>query len=352
MYQKQIVVEGNAFTRGLCIGRELKQQIKINYQNQTKYYRDKEDFNYHKWGELAMRYVSAMEKWTPEVLEELKGMAKGAEMEFQEVLALATAYEKSFSRDMISDKCTSFSLTPKATYAQKTIIGQTNEECLLEWMHELDVVIHHVEGEREVMLYTHPGVWAYTGINNYGLAVLWEYIDNGAVGEGVPTNAIIRHLLNCKDVEEAVTFLKEVPHDVPNEFGLADKSGRIVSVECFPNKVYVGENDTYLVHTNHIVVAKEEKDYSCSVATRTQYKAMQEQIQGAMGNIDIEMCKDFLRSHEYFPNCICAHPSSERPWNRTMAAAVYDLTCGEMHIAFGNPCETDYQRLRFRRYHT
>ena len=46
MYKKYVVVEGNAYSRGVQIGKELKNQISINYQNQTKYYRDKEDFNY------------------------------------------------------------------------------------------------------------------------------------------------------------------------------------------------------------------------------------------------------------------------------------------------------------------
>lgn len=49
MYKKYVVVEGNAYSRGVQIGKELKNQISINYQNQTKYYRDKEDFNYRKW---------------------------------------------------------------------------------------------------------------------------------------------------------------------------------------------------------------------------------------------------------------------------------------------------------------
>ncbi len=132
MYKKYVVVEGDAYSRGVQAGRELKSQIEINYQNQTKYYRDKEDFNYRKWGKMALGYIPAMEKWTPEVLEELHGMAEGANMGLEQILALATAYEKSFSRDIISEKCTSFILAPQATYAQKVIAGQTNEECLLE----------------------------------------------------------------------------------------------------------------------------------------------------------------------------------------------------------------------------
>ena len=146
MYKKYVVVEGNAYSRGVQIGKELKNQISINYQNQTKYYRDKEDFNYRKWVQrqkvISQRYGRS---GPPEVMEEIKGMAEGAQMELEQILALTTAYEKSFSRDMISEKCTSFLLSPKATYAQKVIVGQTNEECILEWMNELDTVIHHVD---------------------------------------------------------------------------------------------------------------------------------------------------------------------------------------------------------------
>ena len=77
---------------------------------------------------------------------------------------------------------------------------------------------------------------------------------------------------------------------------------------------------------------------------------MENQIKKNLGDIDIEMAQNFLRSHENFPNSICAHPSPERPWNRVLAAVVHDLTCGEMHVAFGNPCETEYKKYRFRKY--
>lgn len=350
MYRKYIVVEGDSYSRGLKIGEELKVQIELNYQNQEKFYLDKEGFNYGKWGEMATRYLPYIEKYAPEVLEELEGMAKGAGMDFKNILALTTAYEKSFARDMVKGKCTSFQVTGEATYAHKTIVGQTNEECFTEWLYPLDVVIHHIDGEHESLIYTHPGVPAYSGINNHGLAVLWEYIDNGVVGSGVPTNVIIRHLLNLKTADEAIEFLQSIPHDIPNEFGIADKNGRIVSTECFPNKVYIDEGDGYLVHTNHIVIAKEEPEYTCSTATWDQYEVMEEQIKKNYGNIDVDMCKDFLKSHERFPNCICAHLCAERPWNKTFAAMVYDLSGGEMHIAFDNPCEAEYKKLRFRRY--
>ena len=84
------------------------------------------------------------------------------------------------------------------------------------------------------------------------------------------------------------------------------KVEKIVSVECFPNKVYIGWDEQYLVHTNHIVFGKEETDYTRSIATKTQYAEMENQIKKNLGDIDIEMAQNFLRSHENFPNSICA----------------------------------------------
>lgn len=349
MHTRFIKVMGSSKEKGEAIGTLLKDQIKTNYLNQKDYYWQQEKFVYEKWEEQSLRYLPNIKKWAPEVLEEMKGMAKGADLDFKQILALTTAYEKSFNRNLVSDKCTSFLLSPNVTKEKKVILGQSNDECFKEWLSELDVVIHHIENKKEVLLYTHPGIPAYMGMNNQGLAVLWTYIDNGIVGDGLPTNVIIRHLLNLKDVEEAIQFLKEVPHDIPNQFGLADQKGNIASIECFPNQVYVRKNEDFLVHTNHTIIGQ-EKEYTCSFTTYDRYHSMQKQIQQKLGTIDIEVAKDFLRSHEGYPNCICVHPFSKKPWNKTLASMIFDLGQGQMHIAFGNACESLFHTFSFDMY--
>lgn len=350
MYQKYIKVTGTANERGRQIGSLLKMQIETNYKNQTEYYRNKENFDYIKWGEIACRYIPIIEKWAPKVLEEMHGMAEGSGLAFDQILAMTTAYEKSFARDQVSDKCTSFLAAPKATKEGKTIVGQTNDECFTEWLPQLDAVIHHKEGDEEAIIYTHPGVPAYMGINNYGLSVLWTYIDNGITGTGVPTNVIIRQLLGCRNVDEAIHYLQEIPHDIPNQFGLADKEGNIVSAECFPNKVYTMRSNEYLIHANHNVIAVQEEERTCSQTTWDRYQVMEQQVKENLGNIDVDLAKQFLKSHERFPHSICCHPFPEKPWNKTLASMIYDLNEGKMHIAFGNACEVPYHTYEFVNY--
>ena len=72
---------------------------------------------------------------------------------------------------------------------------------------------------------------------------------------------------------------------------------------------------------------------------------------GQYKGIDVELAKEFFRSHERFPNSICSHPYPEKPWNKTLATMVFDLTEGEMHIAFGNACETPFNSYKFEHYY-
>ena len=132
---------------------------------------------------------------------------------------------------------------------------------------------------------------------------------------------------------------------------MADSSGKIARVECFPNRVYVKSDDVYLVHTNHNLFAEDEEEYTCSLTTVDRYEVMNKQVKENIGNIDVELAKEFFRSHERFPNSICSHPYPEKPWNKTLATMVFDLTEGEMHIAFGNACETPFNSYKFEHYY-
>ncbi len=359
MYKRLYRVEGNAYERGKQAGEQMNEQMKANYNNQVTFYKN-QGYDYADWEAIAERhYVPILEKWAPEVLDEVRGMADGSDLSFAQVLAMTTAYEKSFAVDTVADKhvdgkCTSFLATGEATKGGQTVIGQTNDEDLIEWIYQLDVVVHHVDPEtgKEQLIYTHPGVPAYMGMNNDGVAVLWTYIDNGKLNEegGVPTCVIIRHLLECSSTEEAVNYLQTIPHDIPNEFGIGDKSGDVAQVECFPNAVYVQRGLPTMAHTNHNRFSDPEPEETVSATTFDRCELMEEQLKENYGNIDADVAKEFFKCHDRFPNGICVHPCADRPYRKTFAAQVYELEAGKMHITFGNACEHPYMTYEFDTY--
>lgn len=356
MFERYCKVTGNAYERGAQLGERLSERILANYNNLVALWRGR-GYDYEEWRALVVaRYEALMREWTPEVLEQLRGMADGAGIPFDQVLAVTCYYEKSFDVDTVAvaDKCTSFLASGRATRDGKVILAQTNDEDLVEMLWELDVTEHHVDPAtgREALVYTHPGVPAMMGMNNRGLAVLWTYIDNGQLGHGVPTTAIIRHVLECDSADEALGFLRAVPHDVPNEFGIGDKSGTMYCVECFPNAVHVGAEPDLMVHTNHNVYSPEEEEASVSPTTRYRFANMRRLCEESFGRIDAELAREFLRFHddEDIRGNICVHPRAGAPWRVSMASMVFELSDGRMSIAHGPACENEFRSYEFERY--
>lgn len=353
MIHRYIEVTGNAFERGEQIGKKLTFQIETNLVSQKLFYQDSVE-ELEVWKEQMKRYLDYTEKLAPEVVEEMKGVAFGSQLPFEEILYLYTVYERSFFENLISDKCTSFAAQGEATVDGSVICGQTNDERLDEYRSEMDCVVHHkdLENGLETLIYSHPGIPAYMGMNNHGLAVMWTFIDNGKRQEGLPTAGIIRKLLSFKTLKEAYEFLCEIPHAVPNQFTLAHSLEGIESVECFPNQLYAQESAPIMIHANHNSITKLEPEMGGSKTSHSRYKAMETIVQEKFGEITVEVGKEFLASHLNFPKSICNHPSPEHPMSKSLASMVFDLGKGEMHVAFGNACEQPFHVYRFDQWLT
>ncbi len=351
MYSRYLKVEGNDFNRGREIGAILKNRIEANYVNLVRHYGNL-GYNFEKWVEQCDKYIPIMEKYAPHTLAEVQGMAAGACLPVNKVLAITTAYEKSFDCDKISvsDKCTAFTAMGAATKSGLTICGQTNDERMDEFAPELDLTIHHKsEDGHEMMIYTHPGITAYMGCNNKGVAVLWTYIDNGLRDHGVPTNVIIREVLQM-DYEQAVEYIQTIPHAIPNYFMICHKDKGSTGLECFPNKVYTEVYEVTGTHSNHNIFAHGEPDTTVSWSTQQRNRRMATLLQENFGKIDANIAKEFFKDHANFPYSICTHPNHVRPMAKTLAGQVYDLSEGKMYITHSNPCEYPYLCHEFDEY--
>jgi isopenicillin-N N-acyltransferase like protein len=196
------------------------------------------------------KLLNLLETYCPICLDELSGVSKSTKLPLKDLFNLAFEYEVWMEASKISHRCTGF------VSKNPFLVGQTNDEYPHEWDNgKHDVVLNIHAKDHKVLLYTHPGIPAYMGINNWGISVLWQYIDNGDrnIHEGVPTTAIIRELLTQKSLDDALLFLKNVPKCIPNNFIISDTL-RSVNVECAPN-IFTATNITAKTycHANHVL---------------------------------------------------------------------------------------------------
>lgn len=94
------------------------------------------------------------------------------------------------------------------------------------------------------------------GMNEHGLAVGYNFMHRNQPKDGFICNMIGRLILeSCKNVDEAVIMLKEIPHRHSFSYIVLDGSGETYIVEATPRGVFVRQSN---VCTNHFEELKDE----------------------------------------------------------------------------------------------
>ena len=352
MSHRYQVATGNSYQRGELIGKNWRFAITTILKSIKNASLFKDGMTLHQWLPHAKSFLPFIREYAPGTLEEMKGMAAGCDLPFDDILLLACAYEKWLTCNT-PEHCTAFAAMEDASKDAELICGQNNDECLHHWAAgQLDGVIHHRnESGMETLIYTHPGIPAYMGMNSAGLCVLWMAIDNGERSSGLPTNILIREALRRSNLKEAVEYIKKVPKTIPNSYLLAHPEDGICSIECSPSFFCPVYSNNISYHANHILNEKmalnDRKKNDPASSTVTRFAAMESLIEKYYGQIDISIAKKILSDHAEYPKSICAHPRPEAIYSKTLASMIFHPNSANMVIAFGNGCELPYQTFSF-----
>eukprot|EP01050_Picozoa_sp_SAG11_P027373 SAG11_NODE_6904_length_1228_cov_1.350753_2_plen_216_part_00 len=192
---RRVVVEGaTPHEQGVALGQAARERINHVFTAKVDQYRAIPGAM-ERWETIASAAEATMQEHTPHTYAELVGQAEGAGLETRALMLMATEYELSMSdlgaraAPPMGDKCTGVLAHRGGDRGGGVVlIGQNNDENRLIWDRaELDIIaeLRQPAGRSacsDVLLYTHPGIPAYMGVNGAGVAVTWFYIDDGAQG--------------------------------------------------------------------------------------------------------------------------------------------------------------------------
>ena len=300
-------------------------------------------------------YLSHTEQYASEIVEEMRGMADGSGLAFEDILFLNITYE--ISVESVMGGCTSFAAAGEVTANGKQLAGQ-NIDHIEHWTDYLILLKMKPADGPEVMAVTANGCLTLTGINSAGISVNMNLLRNNESMEpkgGVPTHVILRKILMSETLGEAIYAIASAEGRSPKNYLVTSVNEGIIDVETTMTDadIQYPENGI-LTHANHFKAERFKSSDLAPVLVPDSYIRSQKMfhlMDEHRGNISVDLMKQFFQDHSNYPNAICRHrnPKGLLPISRIMKTLISIISCPEeqkVYIAAGNPCETEYVEYR------
>jgi hypothetical protein len=313
-------------------------------------------------------FLPAIKKWTPDLLDEVKGISEASGVTYKTIFAFQLWDEYWwYSRN----KAAGFPIPERqhctigGVFNQKglpSILG-TNMD-LPGWTDGFGVIldIRYPKSSLRSHIFTAAGYLGACGLNNRAVGqsantVLQLNCHPG----GLPCVYIIRGILEKTDFTNAVRFLHEVRHASGQNYFIGGPD-EVASFECSANKVsryipYPGANVVY--HTNHPLVNDDRGDYeaiskkSSNIEERTpsnseiRLQAMEKRLKNSKGLITVDTFKDALASQDDPANSVC-HMKPEKGKGNGQRCLIYEFSEPPvLHFAPGPSCTTKFKIFTF-----
>lgn len=289
------------------------------------------------------------ERWCPELNEELKGFADGMEIQTSRLLY--------YSLTCLHPRCSHISLLPSMTDNSHPLTARSYE--FNDEAEDFIVIKTDIKGK-----YTHIGtsvlgIGRDDGLNDQGLAVTMsscgfpvgadKHMRAPAI-TGLQFWAIIRILLeHCRNVDEALSLLKDMPIAYNLNMILLDKDGNSALVETLDGRKAVkiigpATDEQYLHATNHPLLDElipyEPQAMDNSIL---RYETIQEFADSSKGRLNQESLKKFLLT-PYPRGLSCPYYSD---FFGTTKSMVLDPLEGTLELCWGGRIQNGWQHFSF-----
>ena len=294
----------------------------------------------------ARKYMPFAQERYPQYVEEMAGIAEGANLSFDDIAAL-NAMEAVTMDALHLVSCTSMAVNEAHT-ANGHVLLAHNEDWIPEDESDVYVVHARPDGEVPFLAMNYGGLLPNVGFNAAGIAQLIDSVHPEDSRIGIPRLVVSRAVLAAQSPSEAIKRAVVAQRAAGYNHLLAHESGEIFSVEVSARRFSIEyASDGYLAHANHFLAAhmqEIEVDPERLISSHVQYfRALH--LLRSVDKHTVETLQAIQKDHVDYPNSICNHAiidSSPLDREKTINALVIDLTAREMHIAWGNPCQNAY----------
>jgi isopenicillin-N N-acyltransferase-like protein len=351
---KIVEIRGTPRERGYRYGEECRDVIRRLVNAHYTFYNREIGVSKEMLINEAGKLVDFVEDYSPEIAEEMKGAAEGAEVKHAEILIISGFVELYYPK--IFAGCTTLAVSGKVTLDGETYIAQNNDEALDPWLKGDCVALLKIRRKTgpDVLTYVYAGVPGMMGVNSAGIGLCINALLCETSKMGVPLLTVTREVLHQKTLEDVLEAVRKAKRGNSLNFGVADSKGRICDIECTPNSVdCLFVDDPYFVHTNHFLskrlgVQKDViRDSGVGFGRDSvfRYERMCKLVMEKGGRVDLKTIMGFFKDHENYPDSICRHVNPKDGATEkaeTFDSMIFVTSQRTAWISRGNPCKNEY----------
>jgi isopenicillin-N N-acyltransferase-like protein len=355
-----IELSGNPFERGLVHGERLAGQIAElseleagDLMQATKM--SEEDL----WG-FAEQCLPIAEAYSPDLFQELRGIAEGANLPLQRIFilnAFLDLYDLWIPENKLeaSAGCTSYGFVGDVMDDGNLVIGQNLD--LHQRFQDYRILLRIPLGaDGSIMVYSFPGMLGCVGLNSHGLGVLINKLFSWRVKPGVPYPMLVREFLQQSSFSLAIGSIVAADRISSMNYLVANKH-EIVDIETTADDcAFLYPRKGKMFHSNHYVserllsqdamlrLIQLDRAKANTYVRYAHFKRVFDSIDSS-DKVGIDKLYEISRSHEDYPLGICHHSYVRWPEGsgRTIAVILLRPELGEIQLTDGPPCECDFE---------
>ena len=350
---KVISVDGRPKERGFQYGTLAKALIQRNIETYKIQFKR---FTKLDWGSITAEtagWIPIIREYDTEIMDEIEGIASGAERPVEEIVALNARYEFAISplAGRFSRECTAFAATPDSASTDDVILGENWD--FRSKFKETCVILHIKQsgGKPDIVTHLEAGTVAHKGFNSSGLGLCITALlsDRDRATPGVPLVSVVaRGVLNSKTIRDAIHAVAKAKRSASINYMIAHSGGEAIDLEVTPDDIGIlHPDDGIITHSNNFLLNFDLKDAGKIVFPDSpiRWNRMKRLLMRPR-RLTISAIRRVTSDHFDYPNSICRHPDPRlHPDDQfeTITSVVMDLSAGKFYLTEGNPCKERYK---------